>query len=106
VSICTDMGTEMGLATFQGSVQDLLPLGFEMNAMEMDDGAGGPPAVLGNVDPFFLPHALPVPGLQHCVHNLLKEAHEAMEHWPRLWQQLKNLEALLRFCSPNHTHDN
>jgi hypothetical protein len=97
VSVCTDMGTELGLATFQGRLEELLPRGFAFQPMEVDDVAFQIEAQVAEQAVFFLPQAIPVPGLQHCIHNLMREAHEFLEHWPVFWKQLKNLESLLRW---------
>ena len=34
----------------------------------------------------FLPHAVPIPGLQHIIQNMLKDVHMAMSHWDKFFQ--------------------
>lgn len=51
----------------------------------------------GMSNEYFLPQALPVMGMQHIVHNLLKEVHTSLVHWNGFWAELKNIEALLNW---------
>jgi hypothetical protein len=43
----------------------------------------------------FMPGSLTVPGLQHIASNMCNETHTSLARWPKFWDQLKVLEALL-----------
>lgn len=42
-----------------------------------------------------LPYAMPVPGMLHVIHNLLKDANHGLEDWVDFWGFLSNLGGLL-----------
>ena len=122
VSITTDLGTESSLAYFHVNLKDLFPPWHDLEPLEADaddivmhlDRAEAPAEDVPR-QRYFLPNALPIMGMQHCVHNLLKEAHTSLTGWSEFWQDLKNLESLLNWpfrrrrlivtcirCSPLH----
>ena len=43
----------------------------------------------------FMPNAIPIYGLQHCVHNLNLDIHLSLRYRDRFFEQLKNFSALL-----------
>ncbi|CAE7589529.1 unnamed protein product [Symbiodinium sp. CCMP2592] len=104
-SITTDLGTEAGLSHLRVTLQGLFPAWRDLDPMELDgeDLGDGPdadpypprPDVL--LDRYFLENALPVMGLQHVVFNLLKEVHTTLPFWKPVFQDLKNVEALLNW---------
>ena len=53
------------------------------------DGAGSP-------HEFFMPRSLSFVGMQHTCHNITKDVHSSMAHWPDHFKQLKQFEALLK----------
>ncbi len=60
---------------------------------------GTPPPELGGAvledSDAFMPACLTIPGLQHICGNMCSEVHTSMSGWPRFWDQLKTLEAML-----------
>lgn len=100
VSITTDLGTESALSGFHVSLRSLFPPWRDLDPLEVD-GEDEASAHVRNPDVFdrkyFLQNALPVMGMQRCVHNLLKEVHESLAGWKKFWEDLKNIEALLNW---------
>ena len=86
-------------------VSDLLPdwrdRGVLVPDAEMSTQVGCDPVLLPgsfgtNARPgTFLPSALSIYGLQHTTNNLNEDIHKALVHWPKFWEQLKNIEGLL-----------
>ena len=101
VSVTTDLGAESSLAYFHVDLKELFPSWHDLNPLEIDGEdmhvQAGEPRVQVLGQRYFLPNALPVMGMQHCVHNLLKQVHTTLEHWHEFWQDLKNLESLLNW---------
>jgi len=92
----TDMGTEMGMSGFRGSLKQMLPSwsslvaqdefvpddGRESSGSEDDDGG------------FVFPHALPIPGMCHTWNNLSEDLDKRLSWWPNFWQLLQNVAGL------------
>ena len=47
-------------------------------------------------EPFFMPNALTIAGLQHVVNNMMADAHTSLSWWPTFHPQLENFEAFIR----------
>ena len=100
VSVTTDMGTESGLTSFRVSLANLFPSWRSLHPIEVDgedNDVAAPDVPNLEVPRFFLEQALPVMGMQRIVYNLLKEVHTALPFWREIWEELKNLEALLNW---------
>ena len=99
ISITTDLGAESALAHLHIDLRQLMPPWHVLHDLMHD---GEDLVIAGDDNPvpgqrYFLPNALPVVGMQHCVHNLLKEVHLSLQYWDSFWQQLKNFESLLNW---------
>eukprot|EP00969_Alexandrium_andersonii_P339201 14993444-Alexandrium_andersonii.AAC.1 len=124
-SITTDMGTEFSFSDMHATPSDLLPAWLRLapddDAADMEDAElmrsdvecdmEAPPEQPSEdmrdsehpagsddgdgVGRFAFRYSLAVPGLLHIVHNLCKDIHSCYPEWGTLWDQLKNIEALL-----------
>ena len=114
ISMTSDMGTELGIADFRCNLMDIKPTwfsfmesdgisavpmatepDFDHDDMSIEPGQGaqgsGATAALAPL----LQNAMPIAGLQHIINNLNGETHTCLQHWPEMWQSLKNIEALM-----------
>ena len=98
VSFTSDMGTEMGTASFWYSdVRSLLPSWLQKPRMssdiagDEDDDMGGWDSSLRQ----FLPRAIIIPGALHIVSNLSTDIANKLEHWKTFLQQLLQFQELL-----------
>ena len=91
--------TLVPIAHFNVNLKELFPAWHNLDPLEADGEALQADEAAAQVpgQRFFLPNAIPIMGMQHCVCNLLKEVHNALEHWSGFWQDLKNLESLLNW---------
>ena len=94
-AFCTDMGTEMGVTSFQGTPEALLPKWHPFarpcsSSLEVDAAAD----VYESSDAL-LPMAVPIPGLCHIIHNLSADVDRHMPGFADFYSQLKNTGALL-----------
>ena len=98
VSFTTDMGTEMGTASFlTRDVRELLPSWLRnpfMAAADMDNDEDMLDQEHGRPMPL-MPAAIIVPGCLHITSNLSKDISGQLSCWPSYLKQLKQLEALL-----------
>ena len=98
----SDMGTEIGLSDFRTvTFKDLLPTWMlpepeEAQELDLDDdvAAAAPPrpSPVSYQQSWFLENSVPIPGVLHILHNLCKDMHNALRHWPEFWKQLKVME--------------
>ena len=103
----SDMGTEIKIPDFrlQRSAMNLhLPSWLAnrrhrapMREESDDNGGYSNPFVQCDTEDF-LPNALPLPGANHLIHNIVKGLREPMEHYAAFLLQLKVLEMVL--CHP------
>eukprot|EP00971_Amphidinium_carterae_P318438 6329440-Amphidinium_carterae.3 len=116
-ALCTDMGTEYSLTSVSVSMSEVAPQWFRASnltacPMERDGGSNseengiimerdGDTRTESDVDAqphdrnTFLPHALPVPGVDHICSNLIQEVRTHLHGWTSFYAELKNLSALL-----------
>ena len=97
VSFTTDMGTEMGAASFL--VQDLSKLFPDWLAepllhMDVDNGDAEDHCAFESFK-LFLPDAIVIPGALHICSNLCKDVSAKLGHWECFLTQLGQVEALL-----------
>lgn len=152
-ALCSDMGTEMGLAALQIHPEEVMPSWFLIGGRtglrqheeeQVSDGHEGEPphappgahrAVLhameeeGTSEPesaaaardlpmvaaampqaplvlpermpptdevWFMPRTLAVPGVQHIMDNLTREAHQSLEFWPEFFRKLQLVAGLMQ----------
>ncbi len=98
VSFTTDMGTEMGAASFLvKDIRQLLPAWLRDPCFVNDVAGEEDAAPLGHAgDPIpFMPQAVIVPGGLHICSNLSKDITEQLSHWDAFYKSLKTFEALL-----------
>ena len=96
----TDMGTELGAAEFRGSVDSMVPHWHPERAerarlrFETDEGAQGG-GDDDDEDECYFPFAVGIPGMNHVVHNLSADIDHRLTWWPRFWEGLRTVAALL-----------
>ena len=96
----TDMGTELGAAEFRGSVDSMVPHWHPERAerarlrFETDEGAQGG-GDDDDEDECYFPFAIGIPGMNHVVHNLSADIDHRLTWWPRFWEGLRTVAALL-----------
>ena len=94
-SWCTDMGTELGIASFSAfKLQALLPEWQQVGPM-MAQGLSydvGDDGDIGMQEPeYFMPRAVPVAGIMHMVHNLSKDLDTSLKMWSQWHSDYKKL---------------
>ena len=99
VSLCTDMGTELGMAEFRSPLEGVVPHWFQPGPSlqpdtEVDDAddAGDPSSVS---HPTWMPRSMTIPGSLHGLHNLSLEVDTSLQWWGVFYSWLKNISALL-----------
>ena len=98
VSFTTDMGTELGAASFLvEDMSKLLPewLAEPLLEMDVDEGDGNLDNVAGVAEIRFMPNAIIIPGALHICSNLCKDVSSKLSHWEPFLQQLALFEGLL-----------
>ncbi|CAE7209504.1 unnamed protein product [Symbiodinium pilosum] len=71
VSMTSDMGTEMFIADMAGfTLREILPTWAVDADLELDVDAGGAEQLQADVEGFFLPRGVAVPGLNHIIDNM------------------------------------
>eukprot|EP00971_Amphidinium_carterae_P350630 6491656-Amphidinium_carterae.3 len=120
-AVCTDLGTESGLANMHTPVENLVPpwygalsIGLEADVMDVEgvstqsglqpdiEHFGGATADRPALEHFtpttakgFLPLAIGVAGMEHITNNLTEEIHVHLAYWETFYGQLKNASLLL-----------
>ena len=104
-SYTSDMGTEIKIPDFQlqrTSMNMHVPSWLADRQKtapvraELDDAGGGFSNPLVQCDSeAFMPNALPLPGANHLIHNIVKGLREPMAHYAEFLLQLKVLEMVL-----------
>ena len=98
VSFTTDMGTEMGTASFiLDDLQKLLPEWLADPLLLPDVDGGGEDENSGAFEglSLFMPRAIIIPGALHICSNLCKDVSGKLSHWSLFLKQLALFEALL-----------
>ena len=95
-AFCTDMGTEMGVPSFRGAPEALLPprhpfAPSSASPFQVDAATD----VHDDNDGNLLPLAVPIPGLCHIVHNLSADVDREMPGFTAFFSQLKNTGSVL-----------
>ncbi len=98
VSFTTDMGTELGAASFLvEDMSKLLPewLAEPLLEMDVDEGDGNLDNVAGVAEMRFMPNAIIIPGALRICSNLCKDVSSKLSRWEPFLQQLALFEGLL-----------
>ncbi|OLP77241.1 hypothetical protein AK812_SmicGene42716 [Symbiodinium microadriaticum] len=96
-SVCTDMGTEMGLPQMEGaSLESLIPSYMLEDAGLFSEEAAGQAEHCAN---FLLPEALLAPGILHIVHNMMKDTDSNLSFW-KTW--IPGLKAIAKLLHEDH----
>ena len=98
VSFTTDMGTEMGTASFiLDDLQKLLPEWLAEPLLNPDVDEGGEDENSGAFEglSLFMPRAIIIPGALHICSNLCKDVSGKLSRWDLFLKELALFEALL-----------
>ena len=96
VSLCTDMGTERGLADFaKVNLRSLLPpwLGNTLLGCDTEDADDD-----SEFMPWMFSKSLCIAGVLHIFSNALKDVNTALQGWSDVYDKLKVVEKLI--CNP------
>ena len=96
VSMTSDMGTEMFIADMAGfTLREILPTWAVDADLELDVDAGGAEQLQADVEGFFLPRGVAVPGLNHIIDNMCSDCNRSLESWDDWVIQFRSLVSLL-----------
>ncbi|CAE7580944.1 unnamed protein product [Symbiodinium sp. KB8] len=97
VSMTTDMGVEIGIGDVSGlSVEEILPTWSQDELQAAANDTADPASCLADT---FMPKALVIPGVNHIVNNMSKDASESMLQWQQWLAGFKPIVQLL-----HHSH--
>ena len=103
-SFIVDLGTEANTPDFRISRADITQLMppwmvqrqpvLEAERLDEDDGQ---PRMRYQCDDhgMFLRNAIPIPGINHCMHSVVKSAREHVSHYDTFFLQLKTLQTII-----------